>query len=373
MECCGRGAAQTGPHVTVVHADALDLVVDRPDGPRSPAPDTLSTSAGSQVSNRRDLRVIARSVLVAAPAILAVLAVWFLLYGLLLSGVEQHVMQSRLYDEFRLQLASETAPLAEPVQAGSPVAIINAPSAGIYNLIVVEGTTSRLLMSGPGHLSDTPLPGQAGWSVILGRSVTFGAPFGRITQMTVGDVVTVTTGEGIFRYRVEDVRLPGRPLPPTLDAGGSRLTLVTSASAGWRSGWAPTHTVYVDALLAGKSQPVPAGVPATVSPASLPMHNDPSASVAFIFWLERSRPRRFRCQLGMDEVGPVRDLDRGSASPARRDMGHERGPHALPAQSAVRNWAPGMPVLPDKLASRGYRSGPHCRLVVLGPLSTGFS
>jgi sortase A len=223
---------------------------------------------------------------VAAPAVLAVLAVWFLLYALLLSGVEQHVIQSRLYDEFRLQLAAETAPLAEPARAGSPVAMINAPSAGIQDLIVVEGTTSRLLMSGPGHLSDTPLPGQAGTSVILGRSVTFGAPFGRITQMTVGDVVAVTTGEGVFRYRVEDVRRPGSPLPPTLDAGGSRLTLVTSASGGWRSGWAPNHTVYVDALLAGKAQPVPAGVPATVSPASLPMHNDPSATVALIFWLE---------------------------------------------------------------------------------------
>jgi sortase A len=44
--------------------------------------------------------------------------------------------------------------------------------------------------------------------------------------------------------------------------------------------------VYVDALLAGKAQPVPPGVPATVSPASLPMHNDPSATVALIFWLE---------------------------------------------------------------------------------------
>jgi sortase A len=270
--------------MTVVDADAPDLVIDLPDGPRSPAPDTLSPATGSKVSSRRDPRAIARAVLLAAPGALAVLAVWFLLYGLLLSGVEQHVIQSRLYDEFRLQLASATAPLAEPVQAGSPVAMINAPSAGIDNLIVVEGTTSRLLTSGPGHLSDTPLPGQTGTSVILGRSVTFGAPFGRIPQMAVGDVVTVTTGEGVFRYRVEDVRRTGSALPPTLDADGSRLTLVTSASGGWRSGWAPTHTVYVDALLTGKAQPVPAGVPARVSPASLPMHSDPSA--ALIFWLE---------------------------------------------------------------------------------------
>ena len=112
--------------------------------------------------------------------------------------------------------------------------------------------------------------------------------------MAVGDVVTVTTGEGVFRYRVEDVRHPGSRLPPALHAGNSRLTLVTSASGGWRSGWAPSYTVYVDALLAGKAQPVPPGVPTTVSAASLPMHNDMSASVALLFWLtRRGRNRRF--------------------------------------------------------------------------------
>ena len=150
--------------MTVVDSAALNLAIDLSDGPRSPARDTVSTSTGSMVSSRRDPRAIARAVLFAAPTVLAVLAVWFLLYGLVLSGMEQHVSQFRLYDEFRVQLASETAPLAEPVQVGSPVAMIDAPSIGIHNLIVVEGTTSRLLMSGPGHLSDTPLPGQAGTS-----------------------------------------------------------------------------------------------------------------------------------------------------------------------------------------------------------------
>jgi len=272
--------------MTVVDADPLDLVTDLPDDPGSPASEASSTPAPAKDSSRRDPRAIARILVLAAPASVTVLAVWFLLFGLVLSGVEQHVSQTRLYDEFRVELASETAPLAEPVQAGAPVAMINAPEAGIHNLVVVEGTTSGLLMSGPGHLSDTPLPGQAGTSMILGRSVTFGAPFGRITQMTAGEVITVTTGQGVFNYRVEDVRVPGSPLPPTLAKGGSRLILATSASLGWRSGWAPTHAVYVDALLVGKSQPVPSGVPATVSQASLPMQGDPSAIVALIFWLE---------------------------------------------------------------------------------------
>ena len=102
------------------------------------------------------------------------------------------------------------------------------------------------------------------------------------------------------------------------------------------SGWAPSHTVYVDALLAGKAQPVPAGVPATVSPASLPMHNDPSGTVALIFWLAGLVLAQFRRQLDMGEVGPVRDLDRRGACLPRRAMGDERRPHAVAAQPAVR-------------------------------------
>jgi sortase A len=272
--------------MTMVDVDPMDLDAELPDATRSSAPDRTTPLPPPTVSSRREPRVIARAVLGAVPVALAVLGVWFLLYGFVLSGVEQHVAQSRLYDQYRLELASETAPLAEPVAAGVPVAMISAPSAGIHNLVVVEGTSSRLLMSGPGHMSDTPLPGQAGESVILGRSVAFGAPFGGITGMAVGDVLTVTTGQGVFRYRVEDFRHAGSPLPPALSSGSARLTLVTSVSGGWRSGWAPSQTVYIDFLLAGKALPVPAGVPATVSSASLPMHNDPSGAVALIFWLE---------------------------------------------------------------------------------------
>jgi sortase A len=272
--------------MTTVEAGSGPLIVDLADGQGSPTADTVSVTNGADVSNGPQGRTVARVAALAVPAAIALLAVWFLLYGFVLSGLQEHVSQSHLYDEYRLQLAAETAPLAEPVKTGSPVAMMNAPAAGIHNLVAVEGTTSRLLMSGPGHLSDTPLPGQAGTSMIFGRSVTFGAPFGRITHMRAGDVVTVTTGEGVFHYVVEDVRGPGSALPPALKSGASRLTLVTSASGGWRSGWAPTHAVYVDALLAKGAQPVPQGGPAAVSPASSPMHGDPNAIVALLFWLE---------------------------------------------------------------------------------------
>jgi sortase A len=251
--------------------------------PMSDGPSTQAAPAPA-ASGRK---AVSKAVFIALPAAFGALALWFLLYSLVLSGMQEHGSQTRLYDQYRLQLAAETAPLAEPIKVGSPVAMMSAPSAGIRNLVVVEGSTSRLLTKGPGHLSNTPLPGQIGTSIILGRSVTYGAPFRDITKMKVGDQLTVTTGEGVFRFRVEDVRLPGESLPPLLKTNQSRLTLVTSASGGWRSGWAPTHTVYVDALLAhGRAQAVPAGLTSTVSAASRPMQGDASGLVPFIFWLE---------------------------------------------------------------------------------------
>jgi sortase A len=269
-------SAVGAPGQTELGADApavVDLTENEPEAEPSRA-------AGKRPQPRWVLPVL----IVAA---LGVLAVWFLLFAFVLTGFQERAGQTRLYDRYRLQLAEETAPLAEPVKAGSPVAMINAPSAGMRNLIVVEGTTSRLLRGGPGHLSDTPLPGQAGNPVLLGRSVTYGAPFGGITRMRAGDRLTVTTGEGVFTYRVEDVRFPGERTPPALRPQQSRLTLVTSGGTGWTSGWDPTRTVYVDALLTGgKAQPVPSGVPSAVSRTSQPMQADPSGLVAFIFWVE---------------------------------------------------------------------------------------
>ena len=50
-------------------------------------------------------------------------------------------------------------------------------------MVVVEGTTPGEPDAGPGHLRDTPLPGQAGVSVVFGRRATFGAPFASLPQL----------------------------------------------------------------------------------------------------------------------------------------------------------------------------------------------
>ena len=62
---------------------------------------------------------------------------------------------------------------------GSAVAVLQIPAIGL-DQIVVQGTSAADLMKGPGLMPGSALPGSVGNSVIAGRRVTFGAPFGAI-------------------------------------------------------------------------------------------------------------------------------------------------------------------------------------------------
>lgn len=211
--------------------------------------------------------------------VVALLAGWVLLYVYVLSGIQEQHAQHQLYDNFRQELSSGTAPVGGRIAAGDPVAVISIPAAHLYRAVVVEGTAAGVMRDGPGHLRDTPLPGQAGASVIFGRSTTFGAPFRHISQLQNGDAITVTTGQGVFDYVVSGVRLDGDPAPAALAAGSGQLTLITAAGSGWRAGWAPNTSVYVDALLNGKPQPYPAGRPTAVDQAENQLKTDNSEHV----------------------------------------------------------------------------------------------
>ncbi|MDQ1750663.1 MAG: sortase [Pseudonocardiales bacterium] len=212
----------------------------------------------------------------------SVLAAWFVLYALLLSGLQQNRNNSVLYSQLREGLSGATTPIGGVITPGTPIALLNAPQAGLGSTVIVEGTAPQDLRNGPGHRRDTPLPGQPGVSVLYGRSVTYGAPFEHIGQFRPGQSLTVTTGQGEFTYAIDGIRHVGDPLPPLLPAGGSRLLLETSTG----SALAPTGTVFVDATLQGKSVAAPAGRPAAILASELPMGSDSSGLVVLVLWLQ---------------------------------------------------------------------------------------
>ena len=232
---------------------------------------------------RQPARSAWQTVVAGSSLALGILAVWSVAYVLVISNVQEARSQHELYATFRAEVAqpfgADPAPLGAPIHLGAPVAMLDVPAAGMRHVVVVEGTTSGLLRAGPGHLPSSPLPGQAGYSVLFGRGSTFGAPFGAIGSLHPGDTVTVTTGEGVFHYRVVDVRRRGDAVPALPAQSAGRLTLVSSASSGWRSGWAPAGVVYVDANLQGNAQPGSGPLPASVPASEQAMHAEGGAAL----------------------------------------------------------------------------------------------
>ncbi|MFC9325849.1 sortase [Kitasatospora sp. NPDC057015] len=215
----------------------------------APAPAAAPPAGGRSTARRRFLQAAWAASLAAA------LLTGFVGYLFTLSHLQERHFQSTSYKSFRDQLAKAVAPTGAAAD-GEPVALIDIPAIGLRQAVVVEGTTGRDLMRGPGHRRDTALPGQTGVSVLFGRGASFGAPFARLSELRVGDQITATTGQGRFTYTVN---VYGDADQPITDPARNRLVLVTGDS-----GWIPSGTVLIGARLDGEAQPNPGGRPATI-------------------------------------------------------------------------------------------------------------
>ncbi len=116
----------------------------------------------------------------------------------------------------------------EPVKEDKPFATIRFPTletqrdrlarqVGISELadegqawVMFEGVSVRTLKRGPGHMPDTPLPGQPGNAVVSGHRTTYLAPFNRLDELEEGDPIIVETAIGTHVYVV---RNPAEVIP----------------------------------------------------------------------------------------------------------------------------------------------------------------
>ncbi len=125
------------------------------------------------------------------------------------------------------------------------------------------------------------LPGQAGTNVLLGRRAAYGGPFGAISTLSVGDEITLTTGQGAHTYRVSGVRRAGAPQPKELAKGEGRLTLVTADGPEFL----PEDILRVDAKLTSQAVPSNGAPPSMAVPdAEQPMAIDSGALVGLVGW-----------------------------------------------------------------------------------------
>ncbi|MCX6498984.1 MAG: class E sortase [Arthrobacter sp.] len=207
----------------------------------------------------------------------------------IISQVQHATAQTRLFEDLRTALAEGSAPLGQTnhdgtlVAPGTALALLSIPALNLQET-VVEGTSSRELMDGVGHRRDTPLPGQPGTSVLMGRAAAYGGVFGRLAGLEPGERFTVTTGLGVAEFEVTGQRRAGDPGPsiPTGDEG--RLTLTTATGPVFL----PDGVLRVDAKLLSKpaAKAAPVLYPASLNAAELPMGSDTSDLVGLLVCLE---------------------------------------------------------------------------------------
>ncbi|MFD8723340.1 sortase [Streptomyces sp. NPDC059629] len=201
---------------------------------------------------------------------------------LVVSGAQQHSAQHADFDQLRERLALGTAPVAQTDQdgkllaPGTPVAIVDVPKLGLSQ-VVLEGTDSSVLTDGPGHRRDTPMPGQAGTSVLMGRAAAYGGPFGKLSQLATGDTFTVVTGQGKARFQVIDVRRAGDPAPTALASGKSRIVLITATGPKFM----PSGILRVDADMVSAPFQTPSAV---IRAGTLPSSEEPLARPSGVPW-----------------------------------------------------------------------------------------
>ncbi len=261
------------------------------------APDEETERAGQSAAREREPQLrraaspaeLVRQSLGSSLLILSACLLGFGLWFTLFSRLHYDHAQLAAYDALRVELANGTAPLGptEPQNSsqllplGTPLAVLSIQAIGLQ-AVVLEGTTGQVLEDGPGHLRDTPLPGQAGISVVMGRRAAYGGPFSKLSTLNPGAQIKVYTQQTIATYTVLDLRRGGDPSPPPPSTGQGRLILVTADGAPF----APTGLLYVDATQTNKAQPDPPSlVPASdLAPSENALSTDPQAWLPLVLW-----------------------------------------------------------------------------------------
>ncbi len=137
---------------------------------------------------------------------------------------EQRTLAS-LADE-RTRIAFLAGELQRHAGNGSAVGRIVIPRIGA-SFVVVKGTDTEDLISGPGIYSDTSFPGIAGTTAIAGHRTTYLAPFRHIDSLAPGNRILLNMPYAHFTYVVIGQRVvaPTDVAAATANVGYTRLVL----------------------------------------------------------------------------------------------------------------------------------------------------
>ncbi len=166
-------------------------------------------------------------------------------YGRMYS--EQH----RLAREWQHQQQNRTLhPDQAPAAQDDGLIRISVPKIDLDS-VIVEGTSNRDLLLGPGHMANTPAPGDSGNAVITGHRDTF---FRHIHELQKGDIMVVQRDGKTFRYEVTGKKVvEPTDLSVLRQSHDSEMTLITCYPT-YYIGPAPKRLVVFSRMLAADAQ-----------------------------------------------------------------------------------------------------------------------
>jgi sortase A len=128
--------------------------------------------------------------------------------------------------DVRRRVAFLAGTLEGRTRDGSPVGRIRIPRIGA-SFVVVKGTGSSDLQSGPGIYSETVFPGMAGTTAIAGHRTTYLAPFRHIDLLRPGSAIELDMPYAHFTYTVIGQRVvaPTDVIAAVANVGYTRLVL----------------------------------------------------------------------------------------------------------------------------------------------------
>jgi sortase A len=156
--------------------------------------------------------------------VIGAVALGYVVFALLDATLYQVSAKRSLETQIQMEKVSHEIRTKPAIKPGDVLGRLDIPRLGL-SVAVLQGTGSRMLRRGTGHIEGTPLPGDAGNSGIAGHRDTF---FRGLKDIRKNDEIQFQTPTGLFRYEVEWAKVVAPDdlsvLAPSTE---SALTLVT--------------------------------------------------------------------------------------------------------------------------------------------------
>ncbi|HWR36646.1 MAG TPA: class D sortase [Clostridia bacterium] len=204
----------------------------------------------------------------------------FIVLGLVLLGYvatqygQMYFEQRSLHRQWQAQQERSSQDPATEAAADDGLTRLSIPKINLL-AVIVEGTSRKKLLLGPGHIENTAAPGELGNSVITAHRDTF---FRHIYELTKGDDLLVQRNGKSYKYEVTGKKIVSPSdvsvIQPTTEG---RLTLITCYPT-YYIGPAPERLVIFSKLVEGDGEAQNKLTTTHLDATALPKDNSKSAT-----------------------------------------------------------------------------------------------